>query len=176
MELVNPESPHTKEMVKWEQFPSRWTQGAAPGNPWKFRAYPAMLYQARQLPNGKWAVADTPPQFFGFRDAQEWDRACQQTARFNESCQRTVQNEAEHARAREEGWRDTPQEAMEFREKLDKMIGDAAAERNARDRNMSEKALAESARAEAEHFGHLPEIPEQPTKKRGRKPKAQPGA
>jgi hypothetical protein len=161
MELVNPESEETKEMAKWEQFPSKWTLGSAPGNPWTMRAYPWMLYKAKQLPNGKWSVAEEPPAYFGYRDAQEWDRACQGAAAFTASCQRTVNSEAEHQKARAEGWRDNPTEAMELVEVLNTGLSDAAAERNYQDRNMSEKAKAEVAKVEADHFGHLGEIPEQ---------------
>lgn len=176
--LYNPNSEFAKEMAKWEQFPSEWTAGGLkPGNPYVFRAYPKMLYCARRTPSGQWAVALGPPSRFGFHDENEWDRACQEAQRFTESCQKTVANEAEHKKALEsgEGWRDDPKAAMEFREALEKAVGDAAAERNWRDRNMGEKAKAESAAAEAEHFGHLPEIPEQPVKRRGR-PRKNPAA
>lgn len=178
--LFNPNSEFAKEMAKWEQFPSQWTAGGLqPGNPPRgVRPYPRMLYCAHRNPSGQWAVSMDPPSRFGFRDENEWDRACQDAQRFTESCQKIVPNEEEHRKAREsgEGWRDHPKEAMEFREALEKAIGDAAAERNWRDRNMGEKAKAESAAAEAEHFGHLPEIPEQPVVKRRGRPRKNPAA
>jgi hypothetical protein len=165
--LHNPESPYVKEMAKWEQFPSEYTLGGLkPGNPYTFRPYPKMLYMARQTRSGKWAVSDELPSRFGFPDDQSWDRACQEVAKFNESCYRVVNDEAEDKRAHEEGWRDNPKMAMEWRESLEKAIGDAAAERNFRDRNMGEKAKAEAAKAEAEHFGHLAEIPEKPRRRK----------
>lgn len=165
--LINPESESAKELARWEQHQSQYTIGGLkPGNPYVYREFPKMMYLARQIPgNGKWATSQEAPAFFGFRDQNEWDRACQQAMQFTTSCQRTVNDDRERERARNEGWRDTPQEAVEFREALDKAIGDAAAERNYRDKSMSEKALAESAAAEAEHFGHLPEIPEKPVVK-----------
>jgi hypothetical protein len=157
-------------MAKWEQRPSEYTLGGLkPGRPFKFEAYPRMMYQARQANNGKWLVSMEMPSRFGFPDDNSWDRACLEATRFSEACQRIVNDEAEHKRARDEGWRDNPKEAMEFREALEKAVGDAAAERNFRDRNMSEKAKEESAAAEAEHFGHLPEIPEKPRRGRPRK-------
>jgi len=170
--LYNPNSAYAKEMAKWEQFPSEWTIGGLkPGNPPTRRPYPRMLYKASQTSSGKWATSLAPPSRFGFRDENEWDRACQEAHRFNESNQKIVANEAEHRKAEEsgEGWRDSQKEAMEFREALESAIGRAAAERNWQDRNMGEKAKAESAAAEAEHFGHLPEIKEKPRRGRPRK-------
>jgi len=165
-----------KEEAKWEQFERDVPRGLKPGNPYTHRPYPWMLYKAAQMPNGKWAIAMERPLFFGFRDANEWQRACEMADKFTFDCQRTVQTAEEHARAREEGWRDTPGEAMEFRAALDKAIGDGAAVRNYEDRNMSEKAKAERDAAEAEHFGHLGEIPEKPIRRRGRPPKKQAAA
>ena len=171
MIIANPQSPYLQEMAKWEQRPTEWTLGGLkPGRPYVFEAYPKMLYMARQTPSGKWSTQLEQPSQFGFHDMNEWDRACQHAGRFTESCQRTVRDETEHKRAREEGWRDNPAEAMEFRNALEAAIGEAAAERNFKDRSMSEKAKAESAKAEAEHFGHLPEVPE--AKRRGRRPNA----
>jgi len=170
--LRNPESEETKERARHEQFHSEWTIGGLqPGNPYVYRQYPMMLFQARQVPgNGRWAVALEPPSRHGFRDHMDWDMACSHAASFTASCQRTVNNEAEHKRAREEGWRDSQGEALEFRAALDKMIGDEAAARNYRDRNMSEKAKAESDAIQAETFGHVPSIPEQPIKRRPGRP------
>jgi len=169
--LHNPESNFTKEMAKWEQLPSEYTIGGLkPGNPYKFRPFPAMMYQARQQPgSGKWATTMDVPSQFGFRDVSEWDRACQEAARFNESCQRTVMDADEAKRATDEGWRPTPGEAMAFRDSLEKAISEAAAERNWRDRNVSEKAKEEVAVAEASNFGHLAEIPEKPKARRGKR-------
>lgn len=155
-------------MAKWEMIPSEWTAGGLkPGNPYRKgneygkpgAEYPKMLYQAKQLPNGKWATAMIPPPFIGFRDQNEWDRAVQAALLFTSSCYRIVDNEAQHARARDEGWRDGPDEAMQFRDALEKAVGEAAAERNYRDKNMSPAAKAEVAQAESEHFGHLADIP-----------------
>ena len=163
MIISNPQSPYLQEMAKWEMRPSEWTLGGLkPGRPDVYQAYPKMLYMARQTPSGKWQTHLEAPAQFGFHDMNEWDRACQAAAKFTESCQRTVQDESEHKRAREEGWRDHPTEAMEFRNALESAVGKAAAERNWQDRRMSEKAKAESTAAEAEHFGHLGEIPAKP--------------
>lgn len=179
--LINPESEETKERAKWEMFHSQWTPGGLqPGNPYRKgnvygkagAEYPKMLYKAQRIPgNGKWATSMDVPEYFGFRTDDEWRRACERAERFTASCQLTVNTEAEHARAREEGYRDTPKEAVDFQHALEKEMGDAAANRNWHERNMSEKALAERDAAEAEHFGHLPEIPEKPIVRRVKKGK-----
>ena len=168
--LRNPESPHTKAMAEWEMYPSEWTIGGLrPGRPYQYRPYPKLLYKAQRIPgNGKWSVAMDEPTFHGFTDSNEWERACQYAQRFTASCQRIVGDEAEHKRAKEDGWRDSPKESLEFCDALDKAVGDAAAERNYRDRNMGAKAKAESKEFEAATFGHQPEIPEKPIKRRGR--------
>jgi hypothetical protein len=157
------------ELAKFEQFPSPITSeaGKPPGNPWKFRAYPRCLYMAQRHPsNGKFVLSLERPEEWQFQSTDQWGRAMEQYRRFSESCLRTVETEREHESARAEGWRDSAAEAMEFRELEAKRISEETAERNYRDRNMSENALAEVAAVEAEHFGHLPEIPE--AKKRGR--------
>jgi len=173
--LRSPESEETKEMAKWEQYPGgEWCpHPLQPGNPYRYRPYPKMLYKAQQNPqSGKWVCSQDTPANFGFRTAEEWDRACQAAAAFTTSCQCIVNDETEHKRRREsgEGWCESPQEALEWRQKLQDQIAEAAAVRNWEDRNMTDKAKDESAAAEADHFGHLPEIPEKP-KRRGRPPK-----
>lgn len=166
-----------KEQARWEMLERDVPRGLQPGRPYRENnepglpgsRYPKMLYKVQRLDNGKWCAAVGVPPFFGFRDANEWDRACQRAMDFNKSCQLIVNNEAEHDRAKEEGWRDTAPEAEQFQAALDKMVSDEAGARNYRDRNMSEKALAERDKIESEHFGHLGEIPEQPIVRRVKK-------
>lgn len=155
-----------KEEAKWEQFERDCPRGLSPGNPYVKRLYPWMLYKAHQMPNGKFAVSQDEPTFFGFRDANEWQRAKDEATRFTTSCQRTVMSETEHERARADGWRNSPQEALDFQASLQKLMGDEAARQNFADKNMSEKALEEKRKLEADHFGHLPEIPAQPIVRR----------
>jgi len=163
----------------WEMFNSRITQmaGVPPGRPYVFQPNPKMMYRALQAPgSGKWAVSmDIPPRYQYVADDQ-WSRAVQQAEQFGTACQRVVNDEEEHKKAREsgEGWRDNPQEALEYRMKLEKDISTAAAERNAEERHMSEKAIAERDEVEQANMGkHLPEIPEKPRAKRGRPRKVQ---
>lgn len=179
--LRNPASDEAKEMAKFEMFPSEWTIGGlVPGNPYRKgnefgkpgAEYPKMLYKAQQTRSGKYEVSQQAPERFGFRSDQEWDHACQSAERFTASCQMVVNTEAEHDRARADGWREDPSLAMEHRAAIEKEISNAAHERNVRDRNMGELAKAESARVEAETFGHVGDIPMQPIRKRGRPKKA----
>lgn len=154
-----------RELAKFEQFPSEITAlaGKPPGNPWVFRPYPRMLYQAQRHPvNGKWVLFIDMPKRYDYPTENQWDMACEQARQFAAACQKIVHSEREHQAARDDGWRDSAKEALEFREQELIKRGDEAAERNYRDRNMSEKALAEVEKAESAHFGHLPEIPETP--------------
>ena len=112
------------------------------------------------------------PSYFGFKDEGEWNRAVEQAEHFRTSCEKIANDETERARLLEEGYRDEPAQAVEFMLERDRKIGNETAEGNYRDRLMSEKALAEKAQVEADTFGHVPEIPEKPIKKRGRPPKA----
>jgi hypothetical protein len=146
--LENPNSEYNKELAKWNA-------------PRPKTLFPQMLYKAQRTPgSGKWATSMEAPSRFGFPDDVSWDRACQEAVRFAETCQRIVQDETERSRAMEDGWRPSPSLAVEAMQEKDKVIGDEAAQRAYRDRNMSEKAQAEVEQFEASSFGHQPEIPE----------------
>ena len=187
MILRNPASEEVKEAAKWEMFPSEWTIGGlTPGNPYRKgnefgkpgAEFPKMLYKANQTRSGKYEVAQTAPERYGFRTEQEWDHACQSAERFTASCQMVINNETEYDRARSSGWRDDPTAALEHQAALEREVSNAAHERNVRDRNMGELAKAESAAVEAGTFGHVGDVPRQPVKRRGRPRKvtAQPSA
>lgn len=84
--VLNPESELAKEMAKWEQTPAQ-------RDPIKNR-YPWMLYKAQEK-QGRAVVSDPD------------DSA------FSQGCQTVVQNEQEHQRAKEQGWFDRPQDALD---------------------------------------------------------------
>jgi hypothetical protein len=157
-----------KELAKHEQHDTEFVargKGLKPGNPYVFRKFPMMLYRAQRLPgNGKFATAMQHPPAYEFDRDQAWERACAAADHFTKSCQHTVNNEAEYKAAIEsgEGWRDTQKDAVAHQEALLKAVSTAAAERNHRDRNMSEGAKSEAAGFEGENFGHQAEIPEAP--------------
>jgi len=162
--VIVPGSNYAKEMEKYEQFPSKY--GQSPGNPYKYRPYPKMLYRAEHW-NGVVACMAAPPDPIEFRDGREFERIEEASKRFTERCQRIVNDEAEHARATEDGWCESPDEAVMFLEARDRARSTAAAERNHDDRNMSGPAKREIDEAMAAVGGeHLPEIPE---KRRGRR-------
>jgi len=79
-------------------------------------------------------------------------------------------NEQELQRAFESGYRKSPQDAVDAAMAREDSIARAAAERAYDDRNISDAAKLEVARAEAAADGkHLPEIPESPVVKRGKR-------
>lgn len=152
-----PQSHHAKELRKWDMPKSRG--GMRPDS---FQMFPKMMYMARKRANGQWATSEPEPPSFGYEKDTDWNRACQAAAHFTESCHRTVQNEREYDQARGQGWRDTPDEAMAYREALDNEIDRAAAHRAYEDRNMSERAKAEAKVVEDSTPDQVPEIPEKP--------------
>ena len=171
---VVPGSNLQKEYAKFEQFPySKWAFGEA-GNPYEYRPYPKMMYKAQRY-EGRIACNAAPPRRRDFRDDSDWSMAIEEANRFDTSCQLTVTNETERSRAWENGYRDSPVEAVEAMQARDRAIADAAAHRNYEDRNMSEPAKREIAAAQAAVGGeHVPVIPEK--KRRGRPRKVQPVA
>lgn len=159
--LISPESELGKELAKWEQ------RNYNPHDP-KNR-YPMMLYKAKKRPDGVLSTGEGPSMdatFGGPGAAENWSK----------QCQRIVENENEHAAAREDGWRDNREEAVEYVKYLDKLVADAAAHRAFEDRNMSERAKAEAQAAEDATSEHLAEVLEQPRRRLGRPPKQQPAA
>lgn len=165
--VIVPGSNYAKEMEKFEQFPSKYGQN--PGNPYKYRPFPKMLYRAQHY-NGVAACMAAPPDSGEFKGSpDEYQRACEGAQRFTAKCQRIVNDEAEMHRAFEDGWREDPASALAVLEAKDNAKARATAERLYADRNMSEPAKREAAAAVAAVGGeHVPEIPEQPRKKRGR--------
>lgn len=167
---VIPGSNYAREMAKFEQFPSHYTFGTQPGNPYVYRPYPKMLYRAEHF-NGKIACMAAPPDSYDFPDTRSYERADEAARRFTERCQKIVRDEREMQRAMEAGWRESPSEAVAYLEAKDEGRATATAERIYDDRRMSPKALAEAdAVTEAVGGEHVPEIPEK--LRRRRKPKA----
>lgn len=162
-----PGSAHLQELAKFEQFHTKWTMGTnGPGNPYTYRPFPKMLYKAFRPPQGgRWVCMAAPPDpHADWRSRDHYRHAIEGAAAFNERCQRVVKNEEEMARAMEDGWRHTPQEAVEWRLEKDKVIARATAEREYEDRNMSDAAKAEmTAQKEAHGNEHQPEKIAEPT-------------
>lgn len=170
---VVPGSNMQKEMNKFEQFPfSKWSAGGQPGRPYEYRPFPKMVYKAERK-DGRISCMAAPPSEDDFPTAKAYEQARQAAIRFTEKCQRVVDTPEELSRAFEEGWRESPQAAIEFIEGRDRAQADAAAHRNYEDRGMSDAAKRESAAAEAAHDGHLAEVPvARIRRKPGPKPKS----
>jgi hypothetical protein len=110
------------------------------------------------------------PDPLSFPNPSDFQRAEEAARRFTEQCQRTVNDERELQAAMENGYRSSPEEAVEYLRGRQNAESQAAAVRRYEDRNMSEAAQAEAKVAEREHFdtegAFLGEIPEK--RKRGR--------
>lgn len=133
----------------WRQELERWEQPSY--NP-EAHPFPMMLFKATKRPDGIVVVG-------GDSEA------------LNRQCYRTVRSAGEMEEALKEGWRESPQEARAYFEGLEKAIADAAAHRHYEDRNMSDKAKAEAEKADEATALHVAEIPEQPKRRRGGRPR-----
>ena len=159
-----PESNYSREIAKFEQFPTAWTGQKGPGNPYVKREYPKMLYRAERY-EGRIACMAAPPDHTSFADPRAYERADEAARKFTEKCQRTVYSPEERQRAMENNWREGPTEAVEALKAKEGAVSTDTAHRNYEDRNMGEPAKREIAAAVAEVGGeHVPEIP----RKRGR--------
>jgi hypothetical protein len=142
-----------------------------------FQEFPKMLYRAKKHPfGGKFYVSLDEDEL-----SPDRTRVLVDAQAFNRQCQMTVEDAEKEARAREDGWRPSQAEAVQYRLDEDKREAHEAAARNHADRNMSEKALTEAKRVEEATPTHMGEIPQTPVKHRGRpkgsknKTKTQPG-
>jgi hypothetical protein len=155
---IVPGSNYANYMQQFEQFPSKY--GSSPGNPYTYRPFPKMLYKASRF-NGTPCCMAAQPDPIEFKNPAEWDRMCQLAIRFTDSCQKIVKDEREMSIAMESGWRENPQEAVEWLIERDLAISQANAHREYEDRNMSEKAKAEVKAVQDERGGEpVPEKPE----------------
>ena len=133
--------PYRIEMESWEM------KNYNPAN----HPYPKMLYRAQQRPDGVWSVGETMDRMFGGQPGS--------AEQFTNTCQTIVKSEEEHRKAKDNGWRDTMGEAMDYQRGLEKAVADAAAFRHYEDRNMSEAAKAEAAAADDATMDHVAEVP-----------------
>lgn len=148
----NQNSNYAKELRKWDLPKS---QGGM--RPDSFQMFPKMVYRARRPDSGGPILSVDP------RDEK-----------FSAQNQLIVNSESEWTKAKDNGWRDTPQEAIAYANSLEDAVSMAAAHRAHEDKRMSEKAKAEAAAADAETAEHLPEIPEK--RRVGRPRKVDPAA
>ena len=146
---ISSESELGKELLKWQRKPD-WTPEANP--------FPKMLYRAQHRQDGVRSVHEVLDSKCGGYTgaAEQWSR----------QCQLTVGNEIEMRKAFENGWRATPQEALDYLEARDNAISNITAARQVADSTMSPVAQREAEAADQSTLKHLPEIPEK--RKRGR--------
>ena len=144
---------YAKEMRRWNTPKS---QGGM--RPDRFEEFPKMLYKARRPETGG------PLRVIDPRDE-----------RFSEGNCLTVGDAHEERRALDDGWRNTPDEAIARAQAFEDEISTAAAERQNAEKRMSEKARAEAQAVDDATYEHVPEITPQAVsevkKRRGRPPK-----
>jgi len=148
---ISTESQLGKELLKHEKKPD-WTPERNP--------FPKMLYRAQHRPDGRRSIGEANDSLFGGAPgaAEQWARRCQLT----------VYDETEMTKAFESGWRATPQQALDYLEAQDNAKSNITAERHYKDARMSEPAQREAAAADqAAGLKQVPEVPEQPKKRRG---------
>jgi hypothetical protein len=160
--IITEESALGQEMAKWEQFHTKY---GPPGNPYRYQEYPRMLYKAQKRPDGKVLCMDSAPHRYAFLDDATYMRAVDAAEVFTRQCQRIVNSDSERADAEREGWCVTAQAALEYHEKLEQAIGDAAAHRAYEDRLMSDRAKAEAKAADDATHEHVPEVPRTPIRR-----------
>lgn len=161
--VISPDSELGKELAKWEQTVTKYVpDGEAPGRPYQYRPYPRMLYRAVKKSNGKVVCVDNPLAYDTEREQLEAERVSKQ-------CQRIVQSDVEERNAMNEGWRESPTEALSAHEQHEQNIGQAAAELEFSAQRMSAKARAEIKAAHADTSDHVVDV--KPKRKYNRKTK-----
>ena len=145
--IHNPEGEYAKELKRWDT-PKR-LGGYGPDG---FEQFPKMLYKADRWTNGK-AMVGHPGAATGLPEELA----------FSNRCQHTAHNGDEYIRARNAGWCDSPEEALEAFEEAQQSVAREAAEAKHKAVRMSEKANAEFDAAQVESEDHVPD-PEAPKK------------
>lgn len=162
--VINPESEYAKELAKFEQHQTKICGDNPPGNPYRFRPYPKMLYKAVKLPSGKVVCMPGEPNPAFYPDVNQFNFAMAQHQAIEQSCYKTVHSDDEERTAKHDGWRESPKEAIEHFEALERDIAKAAAERAFSDQRMSEKARAEAKAADEATDDHVPDVPRKRSK------------
>lgn len=153
--VITPESALGQELAKWEQFDSRY---GPPGHPYRYEEYPRMLYRAQKRTDGKVLCMDMPPSQYACVDDNAYRRASEAAEAFTKSCQRIVHSDTERSRAEAEGWRITPELALDYHEALEQAIGNAAAEAAFAAKRMSAQARAEFTAAQDDTHEHVADL------------------
>lgn len=128
------DSEYDKELKKWDTPKSQGGYG-----PDGFEPFPKMLYKAfrREDKGGKVMCGDMDAVYASDPQRQVLAEA------FNKQCQRTVRSQGEYEQAKNDGWCDSPADALAYHEKLQQDIAQAAAEAAYSVQRMSDKAQRE---------------------------------
>ena len=157
----SPSTDYGKELAKHEQHHTRFTNDEVPpGNPYVYREYPRMVYKAVQHPKtGQMfcMAIDPSPMMFSF--PQEYQNACAATAMLNRQCYRVVQDDTEFRIAKNDGWHESPGQALSGHEEDHwKTVVEDTAKRHFSDRRMSPEAQAEAAAVDASTEHQVPDV------------------
>ncbi len=142
------ESEHDRELQKWDTPRS---QGGM--RPDSFEKYPQALYKAFRNENGKAMCRDLS--FLYSADPVVQARA----EAFNKQCELTVRSEDEYQRARNNGWSDTQEQALDLLERHQRDIAQAAAEAAYSVQRMTDTAKREYAAHDAESEDPAVDVP-----------------
>lgn len=157
---------YERELARFEQLPhdviavDRETgDRLKPGNPYTYRPFPKMLYKALPSPlsNGKALCMEPMPSPFAYTDDKLYQRAILAAETFNKSCTFIVRSDDEYRTAKNNGWRESPADALAHHEGLQKDIANAAAEANFAAARMTSKAQSERKQRESATDKHVPD-------------------
>lgn len=154
--VITEESELGRELKKWDT-PKRLGGMKCDG----FEPFPAMLYKAHKRANGKVMCGD-PGVVVGDAEATT----------FTNSCQLLVHDEDHKRRALNDGWRETPNEAIEYFERLEQEQGNAAAEAAFAVQRMGPRAQAELKAADESTHEHVTDVVGASAKTRGKTTRA----
>jgi hypothetical protein len=150
--LITPESELGKELARWDT-PKRLGGMKCNG----YEPFPKMVYKALKKDTGKVVCMEPEPSPIGFLTDAEYLRACSQAAAITAQCTRIVHDDDQFRQAKNEGWRESPADALEAFEALEQAVARAAAEANHAAQRMTPKAQAERKAREAATDKHIPE-------------------
>lgn len=171
MILHNPSGAHADELRKWEQHNTMYAMTPdgdfKPGNRYEFRPYPKMLFMARQNPRtGKVSVGEVAPAPWMFNNVQDLERETLYVETFNKTCQKVVNSEEEHLKAKGQGWCDLQTEALERAEREYEAYAEEAAKVHYQVSKMGEKAREEFKAADQSVSEHILDV--EPERKYGK--------
>jgi len=124
-----------------------------------------MMYRAERR-NGQIKCMEPEPQAYEFQHERNYIQAIEGARAFTQKCILTVGNQEEWARAMEQGYRDSPDDAVRACLERENSVSKEIAHLNYDDRNLSELAKVEKSAQEVEN-GNVPlaEVKETPIRR-----------